>query len=323
MPIWDHKQNFEEVPMRIAVFGAGGVGGYFGGRLAQAGEEVVFIARGEHLQALRTHGLRVDSVKGDFVLQSVQATDDPGQVGVMDVVLLGVKAWQVPEAAQAMRPMVGPDTFVVPLQNGVEAPAQLVAVLGAQHVLGGLAKIISLKVGPGHIRHAGAEPYVAFGELDNLLSERAERLCQAFRRAGVTVDIPPDIQAALWEKFLFIVSWGGVGAVTRAPIGVLRTVPEARQMLEQAMHEIFTVALARNIALPENVIGKTMAFMDRLPPDGTASLQRDIVEGKPSELASWNGAVVRLGQELGVATPLHAFIYHSLLPLELRARGQV
>jgi len=309
--------------MRIAVFGAGGVGGYFGGRLAQAGEEVVFIARGEHLQALRTHGLRVDSVKGDFVLQSVQATDNPGQVGVVDVVLLGVKAWQVPKAAQAMRPMVGPDTCVVPLQNGVEAPAQLVAVLGAQHVLGGLAKIISFKVGPGHIRHAGAEPYVAFGELDNRLSERAKRLCQAFERAGVTVEIPPDIQAALWEKFLFIVSWGGVGAITRAPIGVLRTMPEARQMLEQAMHEIFAVALARNISLPENVIGKTMAFVDRLPPDGTASLQRDLVEGKPSELASWNGAVVRLGQEVGVDTPLHAFIYHSLLPLELRARGQV
>ncbi|MCJ7775219.1 MAG: 2-dehydropantoate 2-reductase [Desulfobulbaceae bacterium] len=309
--------------MRIAVFGAGGAGGYFGGRLAQAGEEVVFIARGEHLQALRTHGLRVDSVKGDFVLQSVQVTDDPGQVGVVDVVLLGVKAWQVPEVVQVMGPLIGPDTFVVPLQNGVEAAAQLAAVLGAQHVLGGLAKIISFKVGPGHIRHAGAEPYVAFGELDNRLSERAERLRQAFRRAGVTVDIPPDIQAALWEKFLFIVPWGGVGAVTRAPIGVLRTVPEARQMLEQAMHEILTVALARNIALPENVIGKTMAFVDRLPPDGTASLQRDLVEGKPSELASWNGAVVRLGQEVGVATPLHAFIYHSLLPLELRARGQV
>ena len=310
--------------MRIAVFGAGGAGGYFGGRLAQAGEEVVFIARGEHLKALRTHGLRVDSVKGDFLLQSVQVTDDPGQVGVVDVVLLGVKAWQVTEVAQAMRPLIGPDTFVVPLQNGVEAAAQLAAVLGAQHVLGGLAKIISFKVGLGHIRHAGAEPYVAFGgELDNRLSERAERLCQAFERAGVTVEIPPDIQSALWEKFLFIVSLGGVGAVTRAPIGVLRTVPEVRQMLEQAMHEIFIVALARNIALPENVIDKTMAFVDRLPPDGTASLQRDLVEGKPSELASWNGAVVRLGQEVGVATPLHAFIYHSLLPLELRARGQV
>ncbi len=309
--------------MRIAVFGVGGVGGYFGGRLAQAGEDVVFIARGEHLQALCTHGLRVDSVKGNFVLPSVQATDDPAQVGVVDVVLLGVKAWQVPEAAQAMRPLVGSETFVVPLQNGVEAPAQLAAVLSAQHVLGGLAKIISFKVGPGHIHHAGAEPYMAFGELDNRTSERAERLRLAFERAGVTVEIPSDIQAALWDKFLLAASWGGLAAVTRAPIGVLRSVPELRQMLEQGMHEVFAVAQARNIALPEDAIHKWIALVDTLPPGGTTSLQRDIVEGRPSELASWNGAVVRLGQEVGVATPLNAFIYHSLLPLELQARGQV
>jgi 2-dehydropantoate 2-reductase len=309
--------------MRIAVFGVGGAGGYFGGRLAQAGEDVVFIARGEHLQALRTHGLRVDSVKGDFVLQSVQATDDLAQVGVVDMVLLGVKAWQVPEAAQAMRPLVGPETFVVPLQNGVEAPAQLAAVLGVQHVLGGLAKIISFKVGPGHIRHAGAEPYVAFGELDNNTSERAERLCLAFERAEVTVEIPPDIQAALWDKFLFVTSWGGVGTVTRAPVGVLRSVPELRQMMEQVMSEVFAVTQARNITLPDDAIKKAIALLDSLPPSGVTSLQRDIVEGHPSELASWNGAVVRLGQEVGVTTPLNAFIYHCLLPLELRARGQV
>lgn len=309
--------------MRIAVFGVGGAGGYFGGRLAQAGEDVVFIARGEHLQALRTQGLRVDSVKGNFVLQSVQATDDPAEVGVVDAVLLGVKAWQVSEAAQAMHPMVGAETFVVPLQNGVEAPAQLAAVLGAQHVLGGLAGIISFKVGPGHIHHAGAEPYVTFGELDNRASERAERLRLAFDRAGVAGKISSDIQAAIWDKFLFVVSWGGMGAVTRAPVGVLRSVPELRQMLEQGMHEIFAVAQAHNIALPEDTIRKTIAFVDNLPPSGTTSLQRDIVEGRPSELASWNGAVVRLGQEVGVATPLHGFIYHSLLPLELQAQGQV
>ena len=309
--------------MRIAVFGAGGAGGFLGGQLGQAGEDVVFIARGEHLQALRTKGLRIDSIKGDFVLQSVKATDDPAQVGVVDVVLVGVKAWQVPEAAQAMRTLVGPETFVVPLQNGIEAPLQLAAVLGAQHVLGGLAKFISFIMGPGHICHTGTEPYVAFGELDNRSSERGERLRQAFVRAGIKVEIPPDIHVALWAKFLFVVSWGGVGAVTRAPIGVLRSVPETRQVLEQAMHEIFAVARAREIALPEDIIGKTMAFVDSLPPGGTTSLQRDIMEGKPSELAAWNGAVVRLGQEVGVATPLHTFIYNSLLLLELRARGQV
>jgi 2-dehydropantoate 2-reductase len=308
--------------MRIAVFGTGAVGGYFGGRLAQAGEEVIFIARGEHLQALRSHGLQVDSVKGDFMVQPVQATHDPAQVGVVDVVLVGVKAWQVPAAAQAMRPMVGSDTFIVPLENGVEAPAQLAAVLGAQHVLGGLCKIISFTLRPGHIRHAGIEPYVAFGELDNQASERAERLRQAFARAaGVTVEIPPDIQAAMWDKFLFIASFSG--AVTRAPAGVLRNVPETRQLLEQAMREIFAVAQAREIALSGDIVGQTMAVVDGLPPDGTASMQRDIMEGRPSELASQNGAVVRLGQEAGVATPLHRFIYNSLLPLELRARGQV
>lgn len=309
--------------MRIAIFGTGGVGGYFGGRLAQAGEDVVFIARGGHLQALNAQGLQVDSVKGDFVLQSVQATDDPAKVGAVDVVLLGVKAWQVAEAARAMGPLIGPETFIVPLQNGVEAPTQLAALLGTQHVLGGLARIISFKVGPGHIRHAGAEPYVAFGELDNRYSERAERLRQAFERAGVAVEIPPDIQTALWQKFLFVVSCGGVGAVTRAPIGVLRSMPETRQMLEQAMHEIYAVAQAREIFLPKDTIRKTIAFIDTLPPSATTSLQRDIVEGKPSELASWNGAVVRLGHEVGVTTPLNDFIYHSLLPLELLARGQM
>jgi len=309
--------------MRIAVFGTGAVGGYFGGRLAQAGEDVVFIARGEHLRAMLMQGLQVDSIKGDFVVKPVHVTDDPAEVGKVDVVLVGVKAWQVLEAAQAMHPLVGPETFVVPLQNGVEAPSQLAAVLGSQHVLGGLAKIISFIAGPGHIRHLGAEPYVAFGELDNRVSERGERLRQAFLRAGVRVEIPPDIQAALWDKFLFVVSLGGVGAVTRAPIGVMRSVPETRQILEQAMREIFNVARARGITLPQDIIGKTMAFVNSLPPIGTTSLQRDIIEGKPSELDAWNGAVVRLGQEVRVITPLHSFIYHSLLPLELRARGQL
>ena len=309
--------------MRIAVFGAGAVGGYFGGRLAQAGEEVVCIARGEHLKALRTHGLRVESLKGDFVVQPVQATDDPAQAGVVEAVLVGVKAWQVTEAAETMRPLVGPETFVVPLQNGVEAPAQLAAVLGAQHVLGGLCTIISFVVGPGHIRHVGGEPYIAFGELDNRPGERAERLRQAFAKAGVKVEVPPDIQVAMWEKFLFIASWGGVGAVTRAPVGVLRSLSETRRMVEQAMHEILAVARARKIALSEEAIRKAMAFVDNLPPEATASMQRDIMEERPSELTSQNGAVVRLGQETGVATPVHAFIYQSLLPLELRARGQM
>ena len=310
--------------MRIAIFGTGGVGGYFGGRLAQAGEDVVFIARGEHLQALRTHGLRVDSIKGDFVLQPVHATDDLAQAGVVDVILVGVKAWQVPEAAQAMRPMVGSDTFVVPLQNGVEAPIQLSAVLGREHVLGGLCGLITYIVGPGHIRHAGADPFIRFGELDNRPSERVEKLCQIFDRAvGLTAQIPPDIQVAMWQKFLFVTAWSGMGAVTRAPMGVFLSQPGTRKMLEEIMCEIYNVAQARSIALPKDIVSKMMEFLDSLPPDGTASMQRDIMNGQPSELEVQNGAVVRLGQETGVETPVNAFIYHSLLPLEMRARGQL
>jgi 2-dehydropantoate 2-reductase len=309
--------------MRIAVFGTGAVGGYFGAQLARAGEEVIFIARKEHLQAIRAHGLRVETSKGEIVIHPAQASDDPMQVGVVDAVILGVKAWQVTEAARAMKPMIGPETFVVPLQNGVEAPSQLEAILGAKHVLGGLCGTISWIIGPGHIRSIGEVHFIKFGELDNRPSERTEQLRKVFERAGVKVEVPSDIHMALWEKFLFVVSFGGVGAVTRAPIGVIRTLPETRHLLEQCMREIFEVARARQIALSEGIVEKTMIFLDSLAASGTTSLQRDIAEGKPSELDAWNGAVVRLGQEVGVPTPLHTFIYNSLLPLELQARGQL
>jgi 2-dehydropantoate 2-reductase len=310
--------------MRIAVFGAGAVGGYFGGRLSQAGEDVVLIARGDHLEAMQTRGLRVDSIEGDFIVDPVQATDEPHDVGVVDAILVTVKAWQVPQAAEAMRPMVGPETFVVPLENGVEAPSRLADVLGKRHVLGGLCRIISALVEPGHIRHAGIAPTITFGELDGHRSERTERLLQAFERAkGVTPSIPPDVRVAMWEKFLFIAALSGVGAVTRAPVGVQRSLPETRRMLEEAMEEILGVAHALGIALPREIVPQTMAFIDGLPASGTASMQRDVMTGRPSELESQNGAVARLGQEAGVGTPLHTFIYHSLLPQELQARGQL
>jgi 2-dehydropantoate 2-reductase len=309
----------EEI-MRIAVFGTGGVGGYFGGRLAWAGEDVVFIARGAHLQAMRQEGLRVESPKGNFMVPSVQATDAPVQVGPVDTVLVAVKAWQVPEAAQAIRPMVGPETFVVPLQNGLEAPAQFAAALGASQVIGGTCVISSSISAPGCIQHAGLEPSVTFGELDNRPSPRAERLRQAFMRAEVTATVPADIQVAIWEKFMAI-RFGPVGAVTRAPVGVLRSIPETRRMVEQTCHETLAVARARGIALPEDSPAKTMAALDSVPPGIIASLQRDIVAERPSEMDALIGALVRLGTEVGVATPMHTFLYHSLLPQELRARG--
>ncbi|ROR32746.1 2-dehydropantoate 2-reductase [Inmirania thermothiophila] len=309
--------------MRIGIYGTGGLGGLIGARLALAGEDVVFIARGEHLRALRAQGLRLEGASGEHVIRPVAATDDPAEAGVCDVVLVTTKTWQVPEAARAMGPMLGPRTVVVPLVNGVEAPDQLAEVLGRERVAGGLARVIALRAGPGVIRHVGMEPACAVGELDHRRTERMERLRAALERAGIRTEIPDDIHAALWAKFLFVVGWGAVGAVTRAPVGVLRALPETRALLAQAMAEIEAVARARRIALPEDITPRTLAALDTLPPEGTASLQRDIAEGRPSELEAWSGAVVRLGAEVGVPTPVHGFIHTALLPAERRARGEI
>ena len=313
----------KEEKVKIGVFGAGGVGGYFGGKLAHSGEEVAFIARGQHLSQMQAEGLRVDSIAGDFHVKNIQATDDPQAIGKVDVILVGVKAWQVPEAAQAMQPMVGQNTFVVPLQNGVEAPAELAEVLGEDHVLGGLCRISSLIAAPGYIHHVGIEPYVAFGELNNELSERCTLLLEVFQKADVKAEIPVDIHAAMWEKFTFISAVSGVGAVARAPIGVIRSVPETRKLLMLALEEITAVAKAHHIVLPPDLVSKTMEFIDRLPEGAQPSMQRDIIAGHPSELGWQNGAAMRLGKKFGISTPINDFIYSSLLPQEMKARGEL
>jgi 2-dehydropantoate 2-reductase len=309
--------------MRIAIVGAGGVGGYFGARLAAAGEEVGFIARGAQLEALRTRGLHIESVVGDLTLGPQRATDRPAELGPVDAVLLAVKTWHLEDVARSLPPLLGPDTCVVPFLNGVEAADQLAAAIGPASVLEGVAKIVSFLVAPGHVKQIGGPTSAAFAERDDRPSPRVERLRDAFRRAGLGVETPSNIQVALWEKFLFVVSGGGVGSLTRAPIGVSRAVPESRALLERAMREIEAVARARRIPLPDDVVPRTMAFVDTLPAAGTASLQRDIADGKPSELESWSGAVVRLGRAAGVPTPVHETIYQALLPSELRARGQL
>lgn len=308
--------------MRIAIVGTGAVGGYFGGRLARAGHDVTFIARGADLQAMRAHGLQVESPLGDFVVDPVAVTQDPAEVGPVDAVILGVKAWQVREAARQARPLIGPATLVLPLQNGIEAVGLLVEELGARHVVGGLCRIASLKDRPGHIRHLGIDPYIALGELDNRPSERVQRLQQAFFQAeGLSAEVAADISAAIWKKFMLIAPWGGVGAVTRAPVGVFRSLPESRALLAQSVEEIARLAGERGVALEEDAVAATLAFIDGLPPESSASLQRDIAAGRPSELNDQIGAVVRLGRASGVPTPVNAFIFGSLLPLERRARG--
>ncbi len=310
--------------MRVAVFAAGAVGGYFGGRLAQAGEEIAFIARGDHLRAIRERGLRVDSSAGDFVVHPADATDDPRQVGPVDCVLVAVKTWQLPPVVEQIGPLVGRETFVVPLLNGVEAPNVLAKVFGEDHVLGGLCRILARVAGPGQIQHTGVDPTIQFGELNGSRTERTELLLKAFDRAsGVSARVPDDINVALWEKLLSVASIGGVGAVTRAPVGVTRSLEPTRTLIEAAMGEIGAVARAHGVPVPPDAVEAALRFMDALPDHGRTSLQQDIADGRRSELDAWNGAVVRLGREARVDTPVHAFLYASLLPQELRARGDV
>jgi len=240
--------------MRIVVYGTGGVGGYFGGRLAQAGEDVTFIARGEHLRAIKANGLRVDSPNGDFVIDPARATDNINEVGETDLVILGVKAWQVPDAAFAINPVVGPTTTVLPLQNGVDAVPQLVAELGSARVVGGLCRIVSYVVEPGHIRHAGFAPTIIIGELDDQRTERIAKIEEVFKHAGLDTTIAADIQVALWTKFLFIASFSGVGALANAPAGVLRSDPKRRAQMLSAMEEIYALAHARGVKLPSDSV---------------------------------------------------------------------
>jgi 2-dehydropantoate 2-reductase len=308
--------------MRIAVFGTGGAAGYFGARLAEAGEEVFFVARGDHLRAIQEHGLHVESVLGDVSVRPAMATDSPSKIGPVDAVILGVKTWQVPDSAEAMRPLIGPETVVLPIQNGVEASQQLADVLGPEHVLGGLAAIISYIAAPGRLRHEGGPTTIALAELDNRPSERVERLRAVIERAGISVTVPPNIQSALWSKLLAVSAFGGVGAITRAPAGVIRRLPETRQMMDSAMREVQKVASGLDIPVSDDQIKTVWANIDSLPDSATMSLQRDISAGRPSELDAWNGAVVRFGRAASVPVPTHTLIYHALLPQERRARGQ-
>jgi 2-dehydropantoate 2-reductase len=316
------SKEVEEGNMRIAVVGAGVVGGYFGGHLAHAGEDVVFVERGATLKAIREHGLQVDGVDSNFVVRPAQATDDPTSVGPVDVVLLAVKGWQVQGAIKTLHPLMGPQTFAVPLMDGLEAPDQLAAAFGKQRVVGGLAVMFGSVVAPGHIRNTLAHTWVSIGELDGRSTERVVRLQRAFERAGVTARIAPDILSARWEKLILVGPWSAVGAVTRAPLGVVRSLPETRQLLAGAMREVFAVACACGAALPDDAVEQAMASLDSGPATGNGNM-KDILAGRPSELETETGAIVRLARKVGVEVPRHEFLYASLLPQERKARGEI
>lgn len=305
--------------MRVVIVGAGGVGGLLGGLLARSGTEVALLARGGHLEAIRRNGLVVESPLGSFAVR-VQAADDAAALGRADAVLVAVKTWQVAEAAPALRPLLEGGTVVVPLENGVEASDTLAGELGEGSVGNGVIAVISSVAAPGAIRHLGFPPRMTVGERRRGPSERLERLCQELKRAGVEAKVADDIQVPLWQKFIFIDPFGSVAAATRSTAGELRAVPETRALLAAAMREVEALARARGVALPADAVDQALATVDSFPAEATASMQRDIMGGRRSELLEQTGSVVRLGRAAGVPTPVHEVLLACLLPQEGRAR---
>ena len=307
--------------MKFAIFGTGGVGGYFGGRLAQAGEDVTFIARGHHLSAIQQTGLSVDSIRGDFVVNPAKATDSTQSVGTVDVVILAIKGWQLDEAILQMKPLIGDTTVIVPLLNGIEHMEALVNAVGREHVLGGVCRISAFIADAGHIKHVGIDPFIAFGELNREMSERVSKLYDVFKNiSGVTVEESGNIELAMWEKYLLISAFSGVGAVTRSPVGMFRSIPETRAMFRRALEEVVLVANSRGVGLTEGSVQSVMDRIDQTQPDTMASMQKDVLAGRPSELESQTGALVRMARAATVSVPTHEFIYASLLPMEKKAR---
>jgi len=305
----------------VIVVGAGGVGGLIGGLLARAGNEVAFLARGKTLAALRERGLEVQSPRGSFRVSPVEASDDPAALGPAELVLVTVKGWQVREVAPRLTRLPAPDGVVLPLENGVEAAPTLAAALGEARVVGGLCHLFAWVEAPGVVKHVGELLRVTMGERRGGSSPRLERLAAALREAKVDVVLSPDVEAASWEKFLFIDAFGSVGAVTRATVGQVRTLPESRALLRAAMEETAAVGRARGVRLPADAVDKALALIAGIQPESTASMQRDIQAGRPSELFDQTGAVVRLAAEAGVDAPVHRFLFAALLPQETAARG--
>lgn len=298
--------------MRIAVMGTGGVGGYFGARLAQAGQDVHFIARGRQLAALREHGLRVESPRGHLHLRELQVTDDPASIGPTDLVIFGVKLWDTEAAAAAIRPLVGERTAVISFQNGVVKDDILKRLLGERAVAGGVGYIAATIAEPGLIRHTGAMQKLVFGEYDGRLSERLQRFAAACAAAGIDHELSPHIRRTLWEKFVFLVGLSGTTATARVPIGPIRSHPQSRAFLHDLMDETVQVARAEGVDLPGGFADDRLAFCDQLPATMTSSMHHDLQRGSRLELPWLSGDVVARGRRLGVATPCNRAVFDML-----------
>jgi len=295
------------------VIGAGGMGGYFGGHLARAGEDVTFLARGASLAALASLGLRVRSRLDDEFALAVKATDDPDTTGPVDLVLFCVKAYDVDAAALGIRPLMGPDTAVLPLQNGVDHLDRLSQAVGSGHVLGGVSYVAATAAAPGVIVHAGGTKLL-LGDLTGGTSPRTERFLEAFRRAGIGAEVPPDIRVALWEKFVVVCATSGVTALTRLAVGPILACPESAALVRGVMEETAAVARAMRVPLAADCVPRLLEVLSRFDPTARASQYHDLVAGRRLELESLNGTTVRLGRQHGVPTPLNYALYAALRP---------
>jgi 2-dehydropantoate 2-reductase len=304
--------------MKIAVMGSGGVGGYLGARLAAAGQDVSLIARGAHLAAIQEHGLALRSALGDVLIRPARASDDPADIGPVDWVIFAVKLYDTEAAAAATRPLLGPETGVVTFQNGVDSTAVLRRVLGREHVIGGVAHIAAVIERPGVILHTGTMASFVFGELDGARSERVAAFAAALQAAGVDHRVSAEIERDIWDKMAFLATFAGLTALMRLPIGSIREDAETRAMLRDGLSEACAVARAKDIALPDDFVARTLTRCDRLPYEMKSSMLQDLERGRRLELPWLSGAIVRLGAELGVPTPTHAFITTAL---KLHANG--
>jgi 2-dehydropantoate 2-reductase len=300
--------------MKIAVIGTGGVGGYFGGRLAESGNDVRFVARGRHLEEMKRCGLKVKSRLGDILIKPVKATETTAEIGPVDLVFIAVKLWDTDAAIAAAKPLLGPDTMVVSLQNGIEAVDRLVAAFGRAHVLGGVCHIAAVISGPGIILHTGTMARLTIGELDGGASARLDAITAACKKAKIDFIASPEIDKAVWHKFVFLSSFSGVTTLTRLPKGPIMAEPETRALLKAAIAEAVAVAQARGIRLADDLPDALIKFAETLPDDMKSSMLGDLERGARLELPWLSGTVAKLGESLGVPTPVHRVIFQALKP---------
>ena len=300
--------------MRIAVIGAGGVGGAFGAALAKAGADVTFVARGAHLAAMRANGLRIVGDRGETLIQPVQATDDPATIGPVDFVLFCVKLWDVESAGEAIRPLIGPDTAVIPLQNGIDSAERLLPILGAGALMSGTVGISATIAEPGVIKQTGTFMSMAFGERAGGPSPRGERLLALCKQAGFATMLSPNIDVQIWEKFLLLTAVSGLTAVTRLPLGKLRDDPDIWPLFESVMRETDAVGRASGVALPPDAVEKRLTMIRAQAPTVMASMAVDLLRGNRLELPWLAGKIVQLGRRFGIPTPSNAAIFAALKP---------